>query len=150
MAGKLPVSDFNLFELNASGDILEYSSGSLLYQVATEEFSTQDKLVLTMEQNAHKQNAPKGLATMRAELPFPSSGLVLGVAALNPYREELIIKNNSATNTLYIGYGSSTSETNYTFLLEPSKTLRLSAGHRVTAAWETGSTSGTILITESI
>lgn len=150
MAGKLPISEFNNFELFANGDILEYSSGSLQYQTATEEFSTQDKLVLILEQNAQKQNAPKGLATRRAELAFPSSGLGLDVTSLNPYREELIIKNNSTSNNLYIGYGSSTSETSYTFLLEPSKILRLTAGHRVTAFWETGSTSGTILITESI
>lgn len=150
MAGKLPVSEFNLFELNASGDILEYSSGSLQYQTATEEFSTQDKLVLTLEQNAHKQNAPKGLATRREELLFPGGGLVLSVADLNPYREELIIKNTSATNTLYIGYGSSTSETSYTWILQPEDIVTLTAGHRVTGAWETGSTSGTILITESI
>ena len=150
MAGKLPVSEFNLFELNASGDILEYSSASLQYQTATEEFSTQDKLVLTLEQNAHKQNAPKGLATRREELAFPGGGLVLSVADLNPYREELIIKNTSPTNTLYIGYGSSTSETSYTWILQPDDIVTLTAGHRITGAWETGSASGTILITESI
>ena len=150
MAGKLPISEFNNFKLNANGEILEYNSGGLLYQVATEELSTQDKIIQALEQNAQKQNAPKGLATRREEKPFPASGLLLSVANMNPFREELIVRNNSSTNNLYVGYGSSTSSTNYTFLLEPSKVLRLTAGHRVTAAWEAGSTSGTILITESI
>lgn len=150
MSGKLPVSQFSQLAIDADGEILEYESSSLSYVVATEAFSTQDQIIQALEQNAQKQNAPKGLATRREEKAFPVSGLLLSVANMNPYREELIIRNNSSTNNLYIGYGPSTSSTDYTFLLEPAKVLRLTAGHTVTAAWQAGSTSGTILITESI
>lgn len=150
MAGKLPVNWFSALTIDTSTDPLEYVSNQLLYQTATEEFSTQDKMLLTMEQNAQKQNAPKGLATRKETLAFPSSGLTLNIAFLMPYREELIIRNNSATNTVYIGYFNNASDSEFTFALEPTKTLVVNSGHKITAEWETGSTSGEILITETI
>ena len=149
MAGKLPVFDFTEMVIDAGLALpLKYEFSSFTYQTATEDYSTVDKILLSINQNAQKQNAPKGLATMRLQLGFSASPI--GIADVNPYREELIIRNGSASSNLYIGYGDNTTTTDFTFILEPSKSLLVTAGHRVTALWETGATSGTILITESI
>ncbi|MCP4705125.1 MAG: hypothetical protein GY865_10985 [candidate division Zixibacteria bacterium] len=150
MSGKLPVSELQTLEINAAGDILEYQSSSLTYQTASEAYSNQDELLLVLEQNAQKQNAPKGLGTRREEKPFPTTGLILALADLNPFRHELLITNNSTENNLFVGYGSSTTNTDYTIKLEPGETLITEQCFYITASWEAGSTSGTVLITETI